>query len=490
MFGLLIVFGIVVRFLLIGVPGFKADIAFWKGWGLAVADKGIIWLVNNTNYNYPPGFAYVLWVVNKIYALFKSPYDINDYWRDNNFLYLLIFKLITIGADLLIVWLIIKITERITNPKPKTQNSKQNENQFQIQNPKSEASHADSVAISFPASARDQRQAGKIAARSQEPWKSRHLHDFVSRFKFYVSHFNLGHWLSLFYFLNLAVIFDGVIWGQVDQFGLALFMLSIYFLLVDRPKRAAIVFTVAWLMKFQNIIFIPFFYVYIFKKYGWESLVKNLMWSVITFLVIVAPFWYKREIAGLIKLFTVNSDWFPWYSLNAFNSWWLAAGGKGLTLSDKTLVWGIVDAKTIGFLGFSFFYLIACLRVFLAEHRQLFREFILSSILIVFAFFHVLTQSHERYLFHLVGLWLILIIIDSQTRKYKLETNLDNLNPVFQNKKATSYELRIMRNSRHLHNPKFKIQISKKTFYVLHFTLHLPTAIICLLLLLIIYYCL
>ena len=77
MYSLLLFLGFVVRLLLVPVSGFKADIAFWKGWGLAVADKGIIWLVNNTNYNYPPGFAYILDLIGKIYKLFANPYNIN-----------------------------------------------------------------------------------------------------------------------------------------------------------------------------------------------------------------------------------------------------------------------------------------------------------------------------------------------------------------------------------------------------------------------------
>ena len=86
MYFLLLSLGLVVRLLLIPVSGFKADIAFWKGWGLAVTDKGIIWLVNNTNYNYPPGFAYILELIGKVYKLFADPYNIGQYWMDNNLL--------------------------------------------------------------------------------------------------------------------------------------------------------------------------------------------------------------------------------------------------------------------------------------------------------------------------------------------------------------------------------------------------------------------
>lgn len=343
MYFLLLFLGFVVRLLLIPVPGFKADIAFWKGWGLAVADKGIIWLVNNTNYNYPPGFAYILNLIGKIYKLFADPYNISQYWMDNNFLYLFLFKLIIIASDIGIVYLIIKISEKL-----------------------------------------------------KMKW---------------------GKLLAVIFFLNPAVLFDGVIWGQVDQFGLFLFLGATYFFIDEKPKLASVVFTIAWLMKWQNILFIPIFYLFIYKKYSFNDLIRSLAVSLGTFAIITFPFWFQKEMASLFNLFTVNSNWFPWYSLNAFNGWWIASGLEGMKISDKTLVLGIINAKQLGLLLFSFFYLIAALNIFLAKKEETLKQFILSSTLVVFSFFHLLTQSHERYLFHLLGLVIILYLV-------KIEKNI------------------------------------------------------------------
>ena len=333
MYFLLLFLGFVIRLLLIPVPGFKADIAFWKGWGLAVADKGIIWLVNNTNYNYPPGFAYILDLINKIYKLFADPYNVSQYWMDNNFLYLFLFKIIIIVSDIGIVYLIIKISQKL-----------------------------------------------------KMKW---------------------GWLLAVIYFLNPAVIFDGVIWGQVDQFGLFLFLAAIYFFIDEKPILASIIFTIAWLMKFQNIIFIPIFYLFIYRKYSFNDLIKSLSVSLLTFAIIIFPFWFHREMASLFNLFTINSNWFPWYSLNAFNGWWIVSGLDGLKISDKTLVLGLINAKQFGLLLFCAFYFIAALNIFLAKKEEALKQFILSSALVVLSFFHLLTQSHERYLFHLVGLVII-----------------------------------------------------------------------------------
>lgn len=350
MYFLLLLLGLILRIFLIPVPGFKADIAFWKGWGLAVADKGIVWLVKNTNYNYPPGFAYILDLINKVYKLIADPYNVSQYWQDNNFLYLFLFKIICIVADIGIVYLIIKISKKL-----------------------------------------------------KTKW---------------------GMLLGLVYFLNPAVIFDGVIWGQVDQFGLFLFIATIYFLIEEKPNLASILFTISWLMKWQNIIFIPIFYLLIYKKYSFNNLIKSISASLATFAIVISPFLLNREMASLFNLLTVNANWFPWYSLNAFNGWWLASGLNGMAVSDKTLVLGIINAKQLGLILFSLFYFIAGLNIFLAKKEETLKEFILSSVLVILSFFHLLTQSHERYLFHLIGFVILLYL-------FRIEKKLINFLSLF-----------------------------------------------------------
>lgn len=341
-YALLFLLATLTRVLLIPLPGFKADMAYWKGWGLAAADKGVIWLVQNTNFNYPPGFAYVLIVVNKFYALFKSPYIIADYWSENNFLYLLIFKSIPFISDILIVFLIYKIGKALNS--------------------------------------------------------------------------RLGLVLGLIFFLSPAVIYDGVLWGQVDSFGLMLFMAAIYFLLKDRLGLATSIFTIACLMKFQNIIFIPLFYLYIFKKYDFKTVVNSLKWSVAIFLLFCLPFIITRNVSSLLHLLTANSDWFPHYSLNAFNLWWIAAGGRGIDMIDKNLVLGVLNAKTIGFYLFVISYFIAAINLFFSNKDNLFKTFIISSTFAIYSFFMLPTESHDRYAYHLVGLIPIILLLEPREK--------------------------------------------------------------------------
>lgn len=96
--------GILLRAVFLPNTGFEADIAYWKSWSLAASDKGIIWLVLNTNYNYPSGFALVLWLVGKLYTIFADPYNFNQYWQTTNFVYLVLCKLPSVIADFGTAW--------------------------------------------------------------------------------------------------------------------------------------------------------------------------------------------------------------------------------------------------------------------------------------------------------------------------------------------------------------------------------------------------
>lgn len=345
MFYLLIAVGLILRLLMIPFPGFKADMAFWKGWGLAMADKGPIWLAGYTNYNYPPGFAYILGAVNKLYAFFANPYDVTSYWAENNLLYLFMFKIIFVVCDLLVVLMIIKI--------------------------------------------------GKLILKKDG-------------FIIYV--------LALIYFLNPASIFDGAHWGQVDQFGLLLYLLVIYYLIKDRVELASVIFATATMMKMQNIIFIPLFYLFIWKKYSFGKLISSLKWTIVTLIVINAPYLIFKRADLLVKLMTINNNYFPFYSLYAFNAWWIASGLDGMKLTDTNLIFGTTTARSFSVLLFAMSYVLALFLVVRSKKESLIKNFILASAMVVFSFFHLLTQSHERYVYHLMGLLPLLILYEKKYR--------------------------------------------------------------------------
>lgn len=98
-----------LRLIFVPNPGFEADVSFWKSWGLAAHDLGIVQGIIRTNNNYPTPFSYTLGFMVWIYSVFKDPHVFNEFWQNTNLAFLTISKLFPILADLGIGALILYI---------------------------------------------------------------------------------------------------------------------------------------------------------------------------------------------------------------------------------------------------------------------------------------------------------------------------------------------------------------------------------------------
>lgn len=103
-----------IRFLFILHPGFLADIAYWKWWSSASAEKGLVHTINYVNYNYPSFYLYILKLTGHIYLLF-APTNSPNFWNTYNPLFLLLIKIPYILADLGIGMLIFLIVKKLIN---------------------------------------------------------------------------------------------------------------------------------------------------------------------------------------------------------------------------------------------------------------------------------------------------------------------------------------------------------------------------------------
>jgi Gpi18-like mannosyltransferase len=339
-FIVLLFIGIIIRFLFVGNPGFIADISFWKSWSLAAIDHGIVWTTHNTNINYPPGFIYVLYLMGKMYSIFADPHDYNVFWRENNFLFLFVSKSFAMTADIMISCLI-----------------------FWFFRQKEKLKH---LGINF------------------KP--------------------HLPLLLSAVFLLNPIVIIDSALWGQVESFGLLFTLSAIILIFYKRPSLASAIFAIGVFMKLQNIIFIPIMFLFIFRYFNTKTLIKSLFSFIGMVTLINLPFILERDMNQVLYLMTVNSDYFPYLSLNAHNLWWIVASGNGMQVVDKITVLGIINAKTLGLLIFSSCYLLSMLLTFF---RPTPRNFLLSLTTAIFAFFLFTTESHERYSYPVIVLLLL-----------------------------------------------------------------------------------
>lgn len=295
-FSILITLAIVLRLVLIPNPGFEADVSFWKSWGLATVDFGIVEGLNVTNNNYPTPFAYTLGALVWIYKLFADPHNFNVFWKNTNLIFLAISKALPIIADIGIAGIIMYIGK----------NAKK---------------------LGFP----------------QLP----------------ITNYQL---LSLAYLLNPVSLIDGAWWGQVDSLGVFMFLLALLALLKAKNFLAGFLFILAMMTKLQNMIYGPLFFLFIWQTTGFQGLIQAIAGATLGFFGLNIEFLMTKNMDRVLGSLTDNYDYFPWMSLHAYNLWWIVTGAKGMVTSDKLTMIGMVNAKTIGLLLFSSFYLFAVLR--------------------------------------------------------------------------------------------------------------------------------
>lgn len=388
-FFIVLLIGIVIRLVLVGNPGFIADVAFWKSWSLAASDHGIVWTAFNTNINYPPGFIYVLWVMGKIYTLFGNPHNFNDFWRENNFGFLLASKSIAIASDVAIAVLIYwffsqkkKLKELGASLDLKMGGAKEG--------PRQHASERSEGVLA----------GGIMSDRTHKLWGS-----LMN---------NVPLLLSAIFFLHPVVILDSALWGQVESFGLLFTLTAIVLVLYKKPYLGSFIFIIGTQMKLQNIIFIPLFFIFIWRYFDFKTVVKSLGVATLSFFAINLPFVLSSNMTKVLDLLTTNSDYFPLLSLNAHNLWWIVAGGNGMGINDKITLLGILNAKTIGLILFSCAYLLSTLLII---KKPTPRNLFLAISLGIFSFFLWTTESHERYSYPVVVLLLFFYPFISNSKK-------------------------------------------------------------------------
>ena len=347
--------GLILRLFLIPNPGFEADISFWKSWGLATLDHGIVEGLKVSNFNYPIPFAYTLGFLAWLYSLFADPHNFNEFWTNTNTLFLFVAKLPAILADFGIAVILLRYSKK------------------------------------------------------------------------------LGPFLAAAYLLNPIALIDGAWWGQVDSLGVFTFLLALLALLKRLPFLAGVLYMLAMMTKLQNMIYGPLFFLFLYQISGRAGLIRAVAGATVAFFGLNIEFLLAKNMGRVVASLVENYDYFPYMSLNAFNLWWIVAAGRGMEVSDKLLAIGLANAKTVGLLLFSSFYLFAILQQLIVTllngqivkkqqfsnnnnltiekelyKKNVLRNFLISLIIVNAAFFLFQSQSHDRYAFPLSVFLLLL----------------------------------------------------------------------------------
>lgn len=225
--------------------------------------------------------------------------------------------------------------------------------------------------------------------------------------------------LSLAYLLNPIALIDGAWWGQVDSVGVGIFLAAFLLVLKKQPFWAGLVYMIAMMTKLQNMIYGPILFLFVWQTIGFTGLIRALAGAAVGFTGLNIEFIASRNTDRVIASLTENYDYFPWMSLMAYNLWWIVSGAKGLATSDKLTVLGLLNAKTVGLILFSFAYFFAMVRQLWekkqTDHPGYTQTFLESLILVNAAFFLFQTQSHDRYAYPLsvfLLLWAPFVVVD------------------------------------------------------------------------------
>ncbi|QNJ98383.1 hypothetical protein [Constantimarinum furrinae] len=214
---------------------------------------------------------------------------------------------------------------------------------------------------------------------------------------------------ALFYLANIAILYNSIIWGQVDAILTCFVFTSCYFAFQKRIILCLVFFILALNFKLQAIIFLPLIALMVFPPMIQNfSLNRLLLWIGIPVglqLLILLPFIVQGEVSSVWKVVANSVDHFPVVSMNAFNFWDLVLSGDLMRMPDSTTFIGI-SYKNWGLILFftaSFFALLPIFKKGIHSLRKKVnfkvgnQQFMLTAALIPLLFFFFNTQMHERY---------------------------------------------------------------------------------------------
>ena len=193
------------------------------------------------------------------------------------------------------------------------------------------------------------------------------------------------------YAFNPALIYNAAVWGQVEAVSTLFIFLSVLFIYYKKPELSCVFLTISILTKLICAIMLPLIAFLVIKKYKNDirRIASSAVLSVLTFLAIVLPFFYKTP-SKLISVYMGGYDYYKYTSLNAFNVWslfgfWKPDDQTFLFLSFKT--WGII--LFLSLMGYVIYSL---------NGENLF-SINFSSYILFLGFYMLVTRIHERYLF-------------------------------------------------------------------------------------------
>lgn len=216
---------------------------------------------------------------------------------------------------------------------------------------------------------------------------------------------------SLVYLFNFSILYNGIVWGQVDDIFTCFVFIAFIASYQARILPALLSFLLAINFKLQAIIFAPPLFLLLLPVLRSRISPANLLkWVLIPLMMQVAlilPFALNGDTHRILEVILHSGNRYPIVSASAYNFWCLMMEVNPYLVDDSLPFIASMSYKTAGLLLFFFFSfaalwpsLIAALKVPAGTpqpHPFNLRKGLITMGLIPLVFFFFNTEMHERY---------------------------------------------------------------------------------------------
>ena len=217
--------------------------------------------------------------------------------------------------------------------------------------------------------------------------------------------------ISAAYIFNPAVLFNSVVWGQVDSILACLIVLFCLLLTEGKTIPAYFIFALGILFKPQMLIFTPLLLLGIYEFEiinfkNWRTFFIHLasgLGAILSLVIAMLPFGLDK----VLPQYTNTLGSYPYVSVNAYNFWALL----GLNWeSQDSMILG-VSYRTIGTFLLVVITLLSVFIFELSRRKGLKERYFLTGAFLITTTFMFSVRMHERYLYPAMLLLLITYIL-------------------------------------------------------------------------------
>jgi Gpi18-like mannosyltransferase len=213
----------------------------------------------------------------------------------------------------------------------------------------------------------------------------------------------------LFLLLNIAFVYNSLIWWQTDSIHTAFILLAIIMALYHKPALTIMFFVLAINAKLNAIIYAPVILLLLIPVFSTNpfSILSSIIIGIATQVILWYPFIQEGNISIWLNGFLQRVDYYHFASMKAYNFWYLFLNDNPRNILDNTIAFNSFSYKNIGAILFVVTTLLALFplakktfqnlkqRVVFSEKDIAFVFLTLGLLTLVFFFFP--TRIHERY---------------------------------------------------------------------------------------------